>query len=151
MATVSHPRTHVEFSVSHPKARLWAVPVGRFLFSLIFILSGFNHFNSETIAYAANSGVPMATFLVPLSGLMIMIGGLSILLGYYARIGAALIMAFLIPVSFTMHAFWNIEDAQAAQMQMINFMKNLSLLGGAMLIAFYGSGPVSIDRRRPSV
>lgn len=149
MATVSQPHSHASFEHSHPLARLWAVPLGRFFFSLIFIFSGLNHFSSETIAYAASTGLPMANILVPLSGLMILVGGLSVLLGYYARVGALLIVAFLVPVTLVMHNFWNIADSQMAQMQMIMFMKNIGLLGGAILIAFYGAGPISLDHKRP--
>lgn len=148
MATISHPKTHGGFELTHTKSRLWAVPFGRFLFSLLFIFSGFNHFSRETIGYASSSGVPMADFLVPLSGLMILVGGLSVLLGYRARLGALLIILFLIPVTFIMHAFWTFEDPAQAQMQMVNFMKNISLLGAAILIWFYGAGPVSMDHSK---
>jgi putative oxidoreductase len=149
MATISHPKTHMTFHMADTKAKLWAIPIGRFLFALIFILSGFNHFSSASIEYAAGQGVPMANFLVPFSGVLALAGGLSILLGYYARIGAILLILFLVPVTFTMHAFWNIPDPAANQMQMIQFMKNLSMLGGAILIAFYGAGPKSLDQKRP--
>lgn len=154
MATVSHPHpdthTHMSFHMTETKAKLWAVPLGRFLFSLIFIMSGLNHFSSETIGYAASQGVPMSNFLVPLSGVFAVVGGLSILLGYYARFGALLIIMFLVPVTFAMHNFWAIPDAAMKQMQMIQFMKNLALLGGAFLIAFYGAGPKSLDHKRPT-
>lgn len=151
MATVSHHNTHITYHLTDAKARLWAVPVGRFLFSLIFILSGVNHFSSGTIAYAAEQGVPFANFLVPFSGILALVGGLSVLLGYFARVGAILLILFLVPVTVSMHNFWAISDPAMHQMQMIQFMKNLSLLGGAILIAFYGSGPKSMDRHhRPT-
>ncbi len=150
MATVSHhPHNHMTFGFTEPKTRLWEVPVGRFLFSLIFIMSGINHFSSETIGYAASEGVPMANIMVPLSGVMALVGGLSILLGYYARVGALLLILFLVPVTFAMHDFWTINDPMMRQMQMIQFMKNLALFGGAILIAFYGAGPKSMDHKRP--
>ncbi len=128
------------------KAKLWSVPVGRFFFSLIFIIAGFSHFSQNTIAYAQSQNVPMAAFLVPLSGVMAIIGGASVLLGYKARFGALLLILFLIPVTFSMHAFWNISDAALMQNQMAHFMKNFSMLGASMLICFYGSGPKSLDR-----
>lgn len=148
MATVSHPNTHMRIDFKSTKARLWLVPIGRALFSLIFIFSGMNHFKTGTIGYAASAGVPMPDILVPLSGLMIIFGGLSVLLGFRTRLGALLIVLFLIPVTFIMHAFWNISDSAMAQMQMINFMKNIGLLGGAMLLSFYGAGPISVDHAR---
>jgi putative oxidoreductase len=130
------------------KAKLWTVPVGRFFFSLIFIMAGFSHFSQSTIAYAQSQNVPMAAFLVPLSGVMSIIGGASILLGYKARFGALLIILFLIPVTFSMHTFWNETNAVQMQNQMAHFMKNISMLGASLLIFFYGSGPKSIDRHR---
>src|SRR6202030_3406039 len=81
------------------------VVLGRFLFALIFLLAGANHFNKQTIGYAASQGVPFASIAVPLSGVLATAGGLSILLGYRAKIGAWLIVLFLIPVTLMMHKF----------------------------------------------
>jgi putative oxidoreductase len=117
---------------------------GRILFSIIFILSGFSHFTEPVISYAASQGVPFANFLVPASGLLAIAGGLSIALGYYAKIGAWLLIAFLVPVTFKMHAFWTIADPMQAQLQQLMFLKNLSMLGGAFAFAYFGSGPYSI-------
>jgi len=122
--------------------------LGRFLFVLIFLLSGPRHFLSQTIAYAAKQGVPMAQIAVPFSGLLAVIGGLSILLGYRAKVGAWLIALFLIGVTPLMHAFWSVTDPMMYQIQFVMFMKNISMLGGALLISQYGSGPWSLDSRR---
>jgi putative oxidoreductase len=123
---------------------------GRILFSVIFILSGFFHFSAQDIAYAANSGVPAPGFLVPASGILAMAGGLSILLGYRARIGAWLVVLFLVPVTLMMHNFWAVKDPMMAQMQMAMFMKNVTMIGGALLISQFGAGPLSLDSRRDS-
>ena len=124
------------------------VPLARLLFALIFVMSGFSHFSGETIAYAASQGVPFASFAVPLSGLIAVAGGLSIFLGYYAKIGAWLIVLFLVPVTLMMHKFWGISDPMTAQTQMAMFMKNVALIGGALLISHFGSGPFSLDALR---
>ena len=123
----------------------YIVPVARFFFALIFVMSCPGHFKSETIGYAAAHGVPLASVLVPLSGLIALAGGLSIILGCKARLGGWLIVLFLVPVTLTMHNFWAVPDPSAAHMQEIMFEKNLSMLGGALLIAYFGSGPVSLD------
>jgi putative oxidoreductase len=73
---------------------------------------------------------------------------LSILLGYRARLGAWLIVLFLIPVTFMMHKFWTVQDPMMAQIQMVMFMKNVSMLGGALLISHFAAGPLSLDARR---
>ena len=124
------------------------VVLGRFFFALIFLLAGANHFNKQTIAFSASQGVPLASIAVPLSGAVAIVGGLSILLGYRAKLGACLIVLFLIPVTLMMHKFWTVTDPMMAQMQMILFMKNISMLGGALLISQFGAGPFSLDARR---
>lgn|SRR6185369_1876702 len=124
------------------------VAVGRAFFALIFLMSGPNHFTRQTIDYAVSQGVPLASVLVPLSGLIALAGGLSILLGYHARLGGWLLVLFLVPVTFMMHAFWQVTDPGMAQMQMAMFMKNISMLGGALFITQFGAGPFSMDARR---
>ena len=124
--------------------------VGRILFAAIFILSGFFHFSQQDIAYAVHAGVPMAGFLVPASGILALLGGLSILLGYRARLGAWLIVLFLVPVTLVMHNFWAVKDPMVAQIQMAMFMKNVAMLGAALLISQLGAGPLSLDTKRNS-
>jgi len=122
--------------------------LGRFLFALIFLTAAPNHFSSQTIAYAASQGVPLASLAVPLSGVIALVGGLSILLGYRAKIGAWLLVLFLAAVTPMLHNFWTVTDPMMRQMQMIMFMKNVSMLGGALFITQYGAGPWSLDARR---
>jgi putative oxidoreductase len=124
------------------------VLLGRLFFVLIFLMAGPNHFASQTIAYAASQGVPLAPIAVPISGVLALLGGLSILLGYRARIGAWLIVLFLIGVTPMMHKFWGVTDPMMQQMQMVHFMKNVAMLGAALLITQFGSGPVSLDARQ---
>ena len=121
------------------------VPIGRILFSAIFIMASFGHFSRHEIDMASAHGVPMANVLVPVSGLIALAGGLSMLLGCWARLGAWLLILFLIPVTITMHNFWAMSDLAQAQTNQIMFMKNLSMIGGALLIAYFGAGPCSID------
>ncbi len=123
----------------------YIVLTGRIFFSLIFIIAGPNHFSSASIGYAASQGVPLSSIVVPLSGLMALIGGLSIATGFKAKWGALLIIIFLIPVTLMMHQFWTVKDPMMMQMQMAMFMKNIAMLGGAMVIANFGSGPLSIE------
>ena len=121
--------------------------LGRSLFALIFLMSAPIDFSSHTIAYAASQGVPLASIAVPLSGVIALAGGLSILLGYRARIGAWLIALFLAAVTPMMHNFWAVADPMMRQMQFIMFLKNLSMLGGALFISQTGAGPWSLDAR----
>ena len=123
------------------------VLLGRLFFVLVFVMSGPRHFLSQTIGYAASQGVPLASITVPISGVLALAGGLSVLLGYRAKLGAWLIVLFLVGVTPMMHKFWAVTDPMIQQMQMIMFMKNVSMLGGALLISQLGSGPWSLDAR----
>jgi len=143
MATLARPLTASQSSTFNPAP---VVLVGRFLFALIFLMAGVTNFSSQTIAFAASQGVPLASVLVPLSGAIAFLGGLSILLGYRAKFGAWLIVLFLVGVT-PMHKFWGISDPIMQQMQMVMFMKNLAMLGGALLISQSGAGPWSLDAR----
>ena len=83
---------------------------GRILFSVLFLIAAPMHFSQPEIAFAKAAGVPLASFLVPASGLLALAGALSILLGYRARIGAWLLVLFLVPVTLAMHNFWAVHD-----------------------------------------
>jgi len=124
------------------------VLLGRICFAAIFIAAAPGHFKAQEIAYAAQAGVPLASLAVPVSGLMALAGGLSIALGYRTKIGAWLLVLFLVPVTLTMHNFWAATDPTMAQLQMAMFMKNVGLLGGALLLSYFGAGPLSLDARR---
>jgi putative oxidoreductase len=126
----------------------YLVLVGRILYALIFVMAGPGHFTANTIAYAASKGVPLAAIAVPLSGIIAMAGGLSIAAGYKATWGGWLIVLFLVPVTVMIHNFWAMTDPNMAQVNQIMFMKNLSMLGAALLIAHFGSGPLSLDKRK---
>ncbi|HEX8879729.1 MAG TPA: DoxX family protein [Candidatus Acidoferrum sp.] len=141
----------IVISTNVEKRSLWqgaVVVLGRFLFALIFLMAGANNLNKQSIGYAASQGVPMASILVPLSGALAIAGGVTILLGYRAKLGAWLIVLFLIPVTLMMHKFWTVTDPMMAQIQMIMFMKNVSMLGGALLISQFGAGPFNLEGRR---
>lgn len=121
--------------------------LGRFLYSVLFISSGLGHFSAATIGYAASQGVPLANIAVPVSGILAIAGGLSILLGYRTRWGALALVAFLVPVTLMMHAFWGVADPMQHQLQTIMFMKNVALTGTALFFFVVGAGPASLDAR----
>lgn len=126
------------------------VLLGRIFYSAIFILGGIDNLvDAKAVSYAASAGIPFPSVLVPLAGLVALLGGMSILLGLKAKIGGWLLVLFLVPVTLMMHNFWAVADPQMRMMQMINFEKNLSLLGGAILIAYFGSGPLSLEKTGP--
>ena len=78
--------------------------------------------------YAESKGVPAPALAVGGSGVLLFLGGLSLLLGYHPTIGAALLVIFLLGVSFGIHNFWAVQD-QAKQAEMISFLTNMAILG----------------------
>ena len=118
---------------------------GRQLFAVVFILASAGHFTPATIASAAQQGVPMPGLLVPLSGVIALAGGVSLLLGYRARLGAWLLVVFLVPVTLMMHAFWAVSDPTMLLIQLALFVRNLMMLGAALFIAHAGAGSLSLD------
>lgn len=133
----------------------WLYLIGRILFSLIFLLSGFGHLTQSgpMSQYAASKGVPAPKAATLVSGLMILAGGLSILLGVFMEIGAWLIVFFLLPTSFMMHDFWKIDDPMQKQVEQAQFMKNLSMTGAALvfywLVQTHGYGPYTLGQPIP--
>ncbi len=124
----------------------WGPLVGRVMISMIFLMSGMGkvfQFDGQ-VGYAASQGIPMASAAIAVSAIIEIAAVIMIVVGYKARLGAAALFLWMIPVSFMMHAFWTITDPMAMQINMIMFMKNIAMMGGMMLIMAYGSGPKSL-------
>ncbi|MGH7231226.1 MAG: DoxX family protein [Nitrospiraceae bacterium] len=122
----------------------YASLVGRILLATIFLMSGVNKIMDPqgTQHYMAAMGMTTATFLFYLGAVVIEVGGgLSILLGYWARIGAAVLFLFMIPTTLIFHA--NFAD----QNQMIHFLKNMAMMGGLLYVMTYDAGRMSLDAR----
>jgi len=84
--------------------------------------------------YAGSKGVPNPDVSVMLAGIPLVIGGTSLLFGIKPKVGAAAIIGFLAGVSPIMHDFWHNQDPNERQTNMINFMKNAALAGGALAL-----------------
>jgi putative oxidoreductase len=102
---------------------------------------------TQTAGVMEKVGVPMPREALAVAIVFLIVGGLSVLAGYHARVGAALIAVFLVLATYYFHAFWKLEG-QAAQEQMIQFMKNLGLLGAMLFIIANGAGAWSVDASR---
>lgn len=122
--------------------------VGRTLLALLFVVSGFGKVTgfSGTAAYMASKGMPMTEVLLAGAIAIELAGGLMLVAGWKARWAALAIFLFTIPTTLIFHNPMGL-DAQAAQGQMIHLMKNLSIMGGMLLVAAFGPGAWSVDRR----
>ena len=122
--------------------------LGRTIFGGYFAWSGLNHFLEEKQLrqYASAKGVGASDAAVTGSGALILAGGLSVMAGIKPRQGLAAIVAFLIPVSMQMHRFWDVQDPQQRMNEMINFSKNMALVGAAlMMMQLEEPWPASVD------
>jgi len=109
--------------------------VGRIIFGGYWLMASFNHFkNLNTMSeYAKAKGTPFPKLAVAGTGVILLAGGLSMLLGVYPVTGIILLIIFLVGVSFQMHNFWKVDDVQMKQVDMINFTKNMALLGALVM------------------
>jgi len=118
---------------------------GRLLLASLFLLSGLSKLGaySATATYMSSAGVPGA--LLPVVIATEVLGSLAIILGWKTRVAAALLAGFSLLTAFVFHN--NFGD----QIQMIMFLKNVSIAGGFLLLVVNGAGPLSIDRRSARV
>jgi putative oxidoreductase len=123
--------------------------IGRVILGAYYLFNASNHFLRLEMmtGYAASKGVPAPRVFVVVTGILLLVGGLTVLLGVYPVVGVAALVLFFIPVTFWMHDFWAEQDPMAKTMQMVNFTKNLALLGAAlMLLAIPQPWPLSLGR-----
>ncbi|MBZ9819092.1 DoxX family protein [Mesorhizobium sp. CA4] len=118
--------------------------LGRILLAVIFLLSGFGKLTaiSGTAGYFGALGLPVPTVTAVVVGLIELLGGLAILVGFQTRTAAWVLAIFTIATGLVAHTGW------ADQMQMIQFLKNLAITGGFILLASSGAGAYSIDAKR---
>jgi putative oxidoreductase len=114
-----------------------AFVIGRMIFGGFFLYNGINHFKQrEGLAqYAGAKNLPNADLAVTASGIAMLVGGASIALGLRPKVGALPIAGFLAVASPLMHDFWNAQDPQQKQNDMIHFSKNIALLGAALMVS----------------
>lgn len=127
-----------------------AAPLGRVLLSAIFVMSGLGKIPQWDFyaGYMAGEGMVAVPFFLVAAMVFEIVGGLSVLLGVWPRVGAGLLVIFLIPTTLIFHDFWTYDDPMDRQNQMIHFMKNLAIMGGLLMVVALGSGCCSLGRRR---
>ena len=110
--------------------------LGRILFGGYFLFSGLNHFMKFGMlkGYAQSKGVPMPEAAVVVTGILLLLGGLGVVFGIEPTWSALFLVVFLLGVTPKMHAFWAVKDPQQKMSDMINFQKNMALLGAALMM-----------------
>jgi putative oxidoreductase len=114
---------------------------GRSFLAVLFLLSGLGKIGAyaATAAYMSSVGVPSA--LLPVVIATEVLGGLAIILGWQTRVTALLLAGYSLLTALVFHT--NFAD----QIEMIMFLKNVSIAGGLLLLVANGAGPLSLDRR----
>jgi putative oxidoreductase len=115
--------------------------IGRILLVLIFLQSGIGKIGNlgGTVEYMAKYGMPFPSFFLLGAIFLEVFGSVSVILGYFTQAGAVLLIVFLIPTTLIFHT--DFSD----RMQVIHFMKNVSMLGGCFILLGQGPGRFSID------
>lgn len=132
-------------------AETFAPVLGRLLIAALFIPAGLTKIPGfeNTATYMTAKGLPLVSLLL-VATIVIEVGcGLLILVGWRAREAALLLFLFLVPVTLIFHGFWGIEDLTARAQEQRTFMKNLAIMGGVLMIAGLGSGPLSLQATKP--
>lgn len=126
-----------------------AALAGRVLLALLFVQSGFGKITgfTGTAAFMASKGMPMAEVLLVGAIAIEFLGGLMLIAGFHARWAALAIALFLVPTTLIFHNFVGLE-AEAAKGQLTHFMKNVTILGGMLMVFAFGPGAWSLDARR---
>jgi putative oxidoreductase len=125
----------------------WAALLGRILLAGIFVISGFGKITGfeGTAGYIASKGLPLPQVLTVIAILIEFGGGLAIVLGWKARWAALAFIVFMIVITPIFHGFWAAPPDEMMD-QRIHFMKNLSILGGSLLLFAFGPGRYSVDK-----
>ena len=138
-AALGHPEERPSAPWFSPGLEKATFAAGRAIFGGYFLYNGINHFLNRDmlVEYARSKGVPAPAVAVAASGFLILAGGASILTGARPKIGAGLISTFLLGVSPQMHAFWKEREPQQRINEMVNFTKNMALVGASLIAAAY--------------
>ena len=129
-------------------AENYALLVARILMALIFVVSGVFKIAgfADTVGYIASKGLPFPAVAAVAAIIVELGGGLMLIVGWKVRWAALAMMLFTFAAALIFHDFWN-AGADAAQNQMIHFMKNISMAGGLLFAVVHGSGKFSLERQ----
>jgi len=122
--------------------------IARIFLSLIFLWEAY-----DTIKYYKSSKESMngyhitwnQDFLLCSAIFLMIFGGVLILTGYRSKLGAVLLLLYYIPATFIIYSFWN-DPPELYRVNSIQFMKNLAIIGGLMMVFVNGAGRYSIKR-----
>lgn len=120
----------------------------RILLMVLFIMFGWSKLTgfSGTVAYMTSSGAPVPELSAVIAVVMEFVVGIALLAGFYTRPLALLLAVYTFGTAIIGHHYWNMTGAIQYD-NMIHFYKNISIIGGLLLLCVTGAGKYSIDRR----
>lgn len=123
--------------------------LARLLLCVIFLTSAFGKITgyAATLEYMEARGMPAVQLGLPVAIAAEVAGGLALLVGLRARLGALLLIAFLVPATLYFHNFWTFPADQVRN-QMAHFLKNTAIVGGLLMVVAFGAGGWAVDARR---
>ena len=127
----------------------WLAPIARALLATIFVISGYNKLTgfNDLVTTLAKQGLPLPQVAAFGTIAIELVGGILLLVGFKARWTALVMALFLVPATLMFHRYWSFEGAQRAG-QKINFLKNLAIMGGLLMVSAQGPGRASVDGER---
>jgi len=128
--------------------RDFIILVARILLMILFVVSGWAKLTGfeGTVSYMTSLGAPAPTIAAAVAVIMEFFVGIVLILGLYTRPLAFLFALFVLGTALIGHPFWNMVDPERSA-NMTQFLKNLSIIGGLLLLAVSGPGRFSLDRR----
>jgi len=122
--------------------------IGRVFLSMIFFFEAY-----DSIAFFNQTKKTMTTYgltwnqdlLIYTVIVVLVLGAILVLIGYYANLGAILLLLYWVPITFIVFSFWN-DPLEVRRIQSIMFMKNIAIVGGLMILMVNGAGKFSIKR-----
>jgi putative oxidoreductase len=130
----------------NPNTQNLAALAGRVLLAVIFLISGFGKVMGfdGTVGYIGTK-LPMPQVVAVLTIVVELGGGILLAIGYKARWAALALAIFTLAAAILFHNFWAVEAAQKMNQQ-INFLKNLAIAGGMLMVFAFGPGRYSVEK-----
>ena len=121
--------------------------LGRVLMMLLFLISGWGKLTGfqGTVGYMGTVGAPMPVVAAAIAVVMEFGVGIALLIGFWTRPLALLMALFVLGTALIAHTFWNVEGAMKTA-NMVQFYKNLSIMGGLLLLAVTGAGRYALQK-----
>ena len=127
--------------------------ISRIMIAGIFIMSAIGNKIpnfTDVSTYMGAEGVPLPQLMLAGAIVFLVAGSVSVIVGYRTKVGASLLLIFLVLATYFFHDFWTFEG-DARQQQMIQFLKNVSLMGTMLFLIANGPGATSLDTRKSRV